>query len=60
VVAHDRLVNHEREGVNVLFADGRVEWMSRDLSPGFLAELEAGFNPPRPVNQRPATQPATP
>ena len=59
VVAHDRLVNHEREGINVLFADGRVEWMSRDLSSSFLAELKAGFNPPRPVDQRPATQPAT-
>ena len=60
VVAYDRLDNHEFDGIKVLYASGRVEWMLRKEAVGFIAELDAGFNPPRPLNQRPATRSATP
>lgn len=60
VLAYERLVNHGKRIINVLYADGHVERMDGNEAVGFIAELDAGFNPPRPLNQRPATQPATP
>jgi prepilin-type processing-associated H-X9-DG protein len=55
VVACDRLENHAGEGVNVLFADGHVEWIAGDEAQRLLDEIHAGHNPPRP-----ATMPSSP
>jgi prepilin-type processing-associated H-X9-DG protein len=49
VVAYEPLSNHGN-GMNVLYADGHVQWL--DAGPGrrLMAELSAGHNPPRPEN----------
>jgi prepilin-type processing-associated H-X9-DG protein len=40
-------------GMNVLYGDGHVGWVAQAEASRVIAELQAGFNPPRP----PATQP---
>ena len=46
--------------MNVLFADGRVEWIDEPQAKHLLAELSAGHNPPRPLPVKaPATRPVT-
>jgi prepilin-type processing-associated H-X9-DG protein len=47
VVLHEPLSNHAGNGLHVLFADGSVEWHDRAAGEALLAELAAGFNPPR-------------
>lgn len=51
VLMHDRLLNHsgdgEREGINVLFLNGRIEWLPLNEAKKVIAELDAGHNPPR-------------
>jgi prepilin-type processing-associated H-X9-DG protein len=46
VVAYEPLSNH-RDGMNVLFADGRVQWLDAKQGQKLIAELAAGNNPPR-------------
>jgi prepilin-type processing-associated H-X9-DG protein len=65
VVAYERLANHG-DGMNVLFADGRVEWIAAVDARKLLSELESGHNPPRdavlPADARvpaPATRPSS-
>ena len=60
VVVYEKLTNHNKAGINVLFVDGHAEWVSLNSAPRVIAELDADFNPPPLLNQRPATQPATP
>lgn len=45
VIAFEKLRNHPH-GMNVLIADGSVEWLDHTLSQAVLAELAAGVNPP--------------
>lgn len=47
ILAHDRFVNHEREGMTILYADGSVVWLPKSEAEHALSELEAGHNPPR-------------
>jgi prepilin-type processing-associated H-X9-DG protein len=51
VVASELLSNH-RDGMNVLFADGHVQWLSARQGQTLIAELAAGHNPPRPEMMR--------
>lgn len=53
VLMVERPENHKGDGMNVLFADGHVEWFRQPDFQRVLAELQAGHNPPR----WPATQP---
>lgn len=46
VLAYEPLKHHQT-GINVLFGDGRTEWLSRPLAERLIAELAAGHNPPR-------------
>ncbi len=46
VVAYEPLSNH-RDGMNVLFADGHVQWLNAAQGRRLIAELAAGQNPPR-------------
>jgi prepilin-type processing-associated H-X9-DG protein len=55
ILAIERMENHEGEGMNVLFADGYVEWHDRRTSQHVIDELRTGHNPPR----KPATRPST-
>ena len=48
IVAHDQFANHEKDGVNVLYADGDVEWFSKGQAEYLISQINAGFNPPRP------------
>jgi prepilin-type processing-associated H-X9-DG protein len=47
VVAYEAMGNHDASGINVLFGDGHVEWFSEPQAKKILAELAAGWNPPR-------------
>jgi prepilin-type processing-associated H-X9-DG protein len=48
ILAYEPLANHGNSGMNVLFGDGRVEWLWTTEARKLLAELKAGHNPPRP------------
>jgi prepilin-type processing-associated H-X9-DG protein len=47
VLVYEPLSNHQNKGMNVLFGDGHVEWFDLKLATKWLAELNAGHNPPR-------------
>lgn len=47
VVLHDRPGDHP-DGMNFAFGDGHVQWHDLRTSKKILAELAAGYNPPRP------------
>ena len=47
VLAYEHLRNHQRNGMNVLFGDGHVEWVESTAAERVVAELKAGHNPPR-------------
>lgn len=47
ILAYEPLANHNRDGMNVLFGDGHAEWLARVHADHMVAELKAGFNPPR-------------
>lgn len=46
VVAYEPPANHRNDGMNVLYADGHVDWVGRNVAPKVISELEAGQNPP--------------
>jgi prepilin-type processing-associated H-X9-DG protein len=46
VVVYEPLTNHNGAGGNVLFGDGRVEFLPRPVMEKAIAELQAGQNPP--------------
>ena len=52
VLAHEPLRNHT-DGMNVLYGDGHVDWIPNRDAIHLLAELRAGFNPPRPATTQP-------
>jgi len=45
ILAYENLDHHE-SGMNVLYADGTVEWVRLKRAKQILAELKAGRNPP--------------
>jgi hypothetical protein len=47
VLFYEPLAHHSK-GSHVLFAHGEVEWLSAKAAGKLVAELQAGFNPPRP------------
>lgn len=47
VVACDRLEKHKQSGVNMLFADGHVEWIDHREATRIMKEIQMGHNPPR-------------
>lgn len=47
VVAYEPLKNHQSFGMNVLYGDGRVDWLNASEANKLLAELNAGHNPPQ-------------
>jgi hypothetical protein len=51
VVLHDRPIDHN-DGMNFAYGYGHVEWHDLKLSKKILAELDAGYNPPRPEKLR--------
>lgn len=47
IVMYETISNHDGDGMNVLFADGHVDYfMKRDVVK-MVAEVQAGHNPPR-------------
>lgn len=53
VIAVERMENHNGKGMNILYADGHVQWHDAQAAQQIVRELKAGHNPPH----RPATQP---
>ena len=47
VLLHDRTLCHINEGMNVLYADGRVDFLKKSAAIALLKQLDAGNNPPR-------------
>ncbi|HEY7086674.1 MAG TPA: H-X9-DG-CTERM domain-containing protein [Tepidisphaeraceae bacterium] len=47
VLAYEPLANHRGMGMNVLFADGHVEYLAKPQADKLIAELNSGHNPPR-------------
>lgn len=47
VLAYETLSNHGDIGINVLYADGHVDWLSKAEAIHMVNELSAGHNPPR-------------
>jgi len=47
VLAYEPLKNHQGRGMNVLYGDGHVDWLSAPEAIKLLSELNAGYNPPR-------------
>ena len=45
VVAYEPLSNHSNGGINVLFADGHVEFFNAPQAQRIIADLQAGKNP---------------
>ena len=54
IFAIERMENHSRTGINVLFGDGHVEWLDKKAAEFIISELNAGRNPPRWPTTRPA------
>lgn len=46
VVAHEPLSNHSNNGMNVLFADGHVEFIVGNRAKQMISDLQGGRNPP--------------
>jgi hypothetical protein len=47
IVAYEPLTNHRNQGMNVLYGDSSVQWLTLPQANAALAELQAGHNPPR-------------
>ena len=48
VLAYEQPANHANKGMNILYGDGHVDWVTQAEATRVVAELQAGFNPPRP------------
>lgn len=47
IVLYETISNHDEDGMNVLFADGHVDWFIKRQAVKMIAEVQAGHNPPR-------------
>jgi predicted Zn finger-like uncharacterized protein/prepilin-type processing-associated H-X9-DG protein len=47
IVLYEPLSDHNGAGMNVLFGDGHVEFDTKVQAARMIAEIQAGFNPPR-------------
>ena len=47
IVLYEPLSDHAGQGMNILFGDGHVEFDPNPSAGRMIAELQAGFNPPR-------------
>jgi prepilin-type processing-associated H-X9-DG protein len=47
ILAYEFIENHNKDGMNFLYADGHVEFQRREDAEYFVAEIAAGHNPPR-------------
>jgi hypothetical protein len=56
VLVYEPLANHSNVGMNVLFGDLHLQFLTRREATWMLSEIDSGHNPPRPD---PSTQPAT-
>ena len=52
ILAYEPLTNHDGDGGNFLFGDGHVEFLAKDAANSAIAEIQAGYNPPRSKSQR--------
>jgi prepilin-type processing-associated H-X9-DG protein len=48
VIVYEPLTNHRKDGINVGFVDGHVEFVGKNKAPALIAALQAGQNPPPP------------
>ena len=48
VLAYEPLTNHGGAGMEVLYADGHVEFQDTVTARKIVSELQSGHNPPRP------------
>ena len=51
VIAYENPDSHNKDGMNVLYADGHVEFVARPLADHFAAEIKAGHNPARAAGE---------
>jgi len=51
VLLYEPLSNHNKDGINVLFGDGHVEFISRSAAPQMIGELQQGLNPPPSISR---------
>jgi prepilin-type processing-associated H-X9-DG protein len=54
----ERLADHSGDGMNVLFADGQVEWLGNADGLSILAQFDSGVRPIRFPAAAPITQPS--
>lgn len=47
VLAYEAMSNHNHNGINILFGDNHVDFVTKPEALKFIAELQAGHNPPR-------------
>ena len=61
VLAYEPTSQHGGDGMNVLYGDAHVDFVSKKEADRIAAELQAGFNPPRPPAgaRSPTTQPSS-
>jgi len=55
ILAYEKPENHDGEGMNILYGDGTVSWVTKPEMTRLLSELQSGHNPPRPATQPSAT-----
>jgi len=57
ILAYEPPSNHDNNGMNVLYADGHVDWVAE--TGWIISELKAGHNPPatRPAENQPYLSP---
>ena len=48
VVLYEPMSNHGGDGMNVLFLDGHVEFLTKRSAAAMVAQLQRGQNPPKP------------
>jgi prepilin-type processing-associated H-X9-DG protein len=48
VVLYEPMTNHGKEGTNILYADGHVDWIPRTQAERMLNAVQSGQNPPPP------------
>jgi prepilin-type processing-associated H-X9-DG protein len=47
ILLYEPITNHDGDGSNVLFVDGRVEWVDAVSLAPMIAQVEGGVNPPK-------------